>query len=255
MGQSTPKPVGLASLKGYGIIGSVFGRERERDGMATLVILRHGESVANRDNIFTGWSDVPLTAKGRKQAQQAGEIVAQTGIRFEALHTSMLQRAIVTANIVLECIDQLEIPEYKSWRLNERHYGALRGQNKAAVKAQVGANQLKIWRRSFNVVPPLLETVHQDRRYDRFSPHLEPRGESLEMAYDRLLPYWVNQVAPRLLAGKNQLIVAHGSTLRALIKYLDRVPDADIAKVEVANGEPIRYDFDAHLNVLAKTPL
>jgi len=220
--------------------------------MATLVILRHGESVANRDNIFTGWSDVPLTAKGREQAQAAGQLVAQTGLQFGALHTSMLQRAIVTANIVLESIDQLYIPEYKSWRLNERHYGALRGHNKDQVRREVGEQQVKIWRRSFAVVPPLLDHVDQDRRYDRFSPYLEPRGESLEMAYHRLMPYWEDQLAPRLLAGQNQLVVAHGSTLRALIKYLDRVPDADISQVEVANGEPIRYDFDDRLTVKQK---
>ncbi|HIW71079.1 MAG TPA: 2,3-diphosphoglycerate-dependent phosphoglycerate mutase [Candidatus Levilactobacillus faecigallinarum] len=223
--------------------------------MATLVILRHGESVANRDNIFTGWSDVPLTPKGREQALAAGKLVAQTGVQFGALHTSMLQRAIVTANIVLEAIDQLAIPEYKSWRLNERHYGALRGHNKAQVRDEVGAEQVKIWRRSFDVVPPLLDHVDQDRRYDRFSPHLEPTGESLEMAYHRLLPYWIDTIAPRLLDGQNQLVVAHGSTLRALIKYLDRVPDADISKVEVANGEPIQYDFDDQLHILRKTVL
>ena len=223
--------------------------------MATLVILRHGESVANRDNVFTGWSDVPLTSKGREQARIAGQAIARTGLQFGALHTSMLQRAIVTANLVLEQIDQLYIPEYKSWRLNERHYGALRGHNKDQVRDQVGDRQVKIWRRSFDVVPPLLEQVDQDRRYDRFGPHIEPRGESLEMAYHRLMPYWVDQVAPRLLAGQNQLIVAHGSTLRALIKYLDRVPDADISQVEVANGEPIRYEFDDHLKISKKTLL
>ncbi|MFC6289420.1 2,3-bisphosphoglycerate-dependent phosphoglycerate mutase [Levilactobacillus angrenensis] len=223
--------------------------------MATLVILRHGESVANRDNIFTGWSDVPLTAKGREQAVAAGKLVAATGLQFGALHTSMLHRAIVTSNIVLEAIDQLYIPEYKSWRLNERHYGALRGKNKAAVKARVGDKQIKIWRRSFKTVPPLLDHVSQDRRYDQFGPHVEPRGESLEMAYHRLMPYWTDQIAPRLLDGHNQLVVAHGSTLRALIKYLDHVADADISQVEVANGEPIRYDFDDRLNVLRKQTL
>lgn len=220
--------------------------------MATLVILRHGESVANRDNIFTGWNDVPLTAKGRQQAQAAGKLVAQTGLQFGAVHTSMLQRAIVTSNIVLEAIDQLYIPEYKSWRLNERHYGALRGKNKAKVREQVGDEQIKIWRRSFKTVPPLLDHLVQDHRYDRFGPHIEPLGESLEMAYNRLMPYWVDQIAPRLLDGHNQLVVAHGSTLRALIKYLDGVADEDISRVEVANGEPIQYDFDERLNVRRK---
>ena len=223
--------------------------------MATLVILRHGESVANRDNIFTGWSDVPLTAKGREQAWSAGELVAETGIQFAALHTSMLQRAIVTSHIILEAIDQLYLPEYKSWRLNERHYGALRGKNKAAVQAAVGVAQVKLWRRSFETVPPLLDHGIQDRRYEQFGPHVEPLGESLEMAYHRLMPYWEDEIAPRLLAGDNQLVVAHGSTLRALIKYLDHVADADINQVEVANGEPIRYDFDDRLNVLRKTVL
>ncbi|MCH5464879.1 2,3-bisphosphoglycerate-dependent phosphoglycerate mutase [Levilactobacillus tujiorum] len=220
--------------------------------MATLVILRHGESVANRDNIFTGWNDVLLTAKGRQQAQAAGKLVAQTGLQFGAVHTSMLQRAIVTSNIVLEAIDQLYIPEYKSWRLNERHYGALRGKNKAKVREQVGDEQIKIWRRSFKTVPPLLDHLVQDHRYDRFGPHIEPLGESLEMAYHRLMPYWVDQIAPRLLDGHNQLVVAHGSTLRALIKYLDGVADEDISRVEVANGEPIQYDFDDRLNVRRK---
>ncbi|NLR31423.1 2,3-bisphosphoglycerate-dependent phosphoglycerate mutase [Levilactobacillus tujiorum] len=223
--------------------------------MATLVILRHGESVANRDNIFTGWNDVPLTAKGRQQAQAAGKLVAQTGLQFGAVHTSMLQRAIVTSNIVLEAIDQLYIPEYKSWRLNERHYGALRGKNKAKVREQVGDEQIKIWRRSFKTVPPLLDHLVQDHRYDRFGPHIEPLGESLEMAYHRLMPYWVDQIAPRLLDGHNQLVVAHGSTLRALIKYLDGVADEDISRVEVANGEPIQYDFDDQLNVRRKLVL
>lgn len=223
--------------------------------MATLVVLRHGESTANRDNIFTGWNDVPLTARGRQQAAKAGQLVAETHLQFGRLHTSMLQRAIVTSNIVLERLDQLFIPVEKSWRLNERHYGALRGQNKDAVKAAVGERQVKIWRRSFETIPPLLDHVTQDRRYDKFGPHIEPRGESLEMAYHRLMPYWTDEIAPRLLDGQNQLVVAHGSTLRALIKYLDAVPDEQISQVEVANGEPIRYDFDDRLRIQNKIVL
>ncbi|PWF99623.1 2,3-bisphosphoglycerate-dependent phosphoglycerate mutase [Levilactobacillus bambusae] len=223
--------------------------------MVNLVILRHGESEANRDNIFTGWSDVPLTDRGVYQAHQAGKKIAQTNLQFTHVHTSMLQRAIKTADIVLGECHQDWLPQTKSWRLNERHYGALRGQNKAAVKQQVGEAQVQEWRRSFKTVPPLLTCLRQDRRYDSFGPHIEPRGESLEMAYDRLMPYWTDCVAPRLLDGHNQLIVAHGSTLRALIKFLDGVSDANISQVEVANGVPICYTFDEHLTVVKKTKI
>lgn len=219
--------------------------------MPTLVIMRHGESQANRDNIFTGWSDVPLTNQGISQAHQAGKIIATSGIQFEAVHTSMLKRAILTTNIVLDEIGQSYIPEFKSWRLNERHYGGLRGKNKLAVKKQVGAKQLKIWRRSFSVVPPLLRVRDEDPRYDRYGVQI-PLGESLQMAQSRLIPYWEDHIAPRLLDGHNQLVVAHGSTLRALIKFLEKISDADIPNVEVPNGKPIRYEFDRHLNILDK---
>lgn len=222
--------------------------------MVSLVILRHGESEANRDGIFTGWSDVALTDKGLRQAKQAGESIAQTGIQFERCHTSMLKRAIMTANIVLEEIDQLYLPETKSWRLNERHYGALRGQKKEAVKAEVGDKQFKLWRRSYKVVPPLLAQPDHDSRYDALGVD-EPRGESLEMAYQRLMPYWQNQIAPRLLDGHNQLVVAHGSTLRALIKYIERIDDVSIDQLEVPNGAPICYQLDGQLHVVAKKML
>lgn len=222
--------------------------------MVKLVILRHGESQANRDGVFTGWSDVALTDKGLAQAHEAGQAIKQTGIQFEHLHTSMLKRAIITANIVLEEADQLYIPVTKSWRLNERHYGALRGQKKAAVKAEVGEKQFKLWRRSYHTVPPLLAVPDQDPRYEPLGV-TEPLGESLEMAYDRLMPYWQDQIAPRLLDGHNQIVVAHGSTLRALIKYIERIDDHDIDSLEVPNGEPIVYDFDAKLQVTDKQVL
>ncbi|MCY9807131.1 2,3-bisphosphoglycerate-dependent phosphoglycerate mutase [Lentilactobacillus senioris] len=220
--------------------------------MTSLIITRHGESQANRDNIFTGWSDVDLTSKGYLQAQQAGQLIQDTGLDFTAVHTSMLKRAIITANIILTEIDQLWLPEYKSWRLNERHYGALRGQNKQVVAQKVGTAQVKIWRRSFETVPPLLATPDYDKRYAKLGVTI-PRGESLQMAQKRLLPYWQDQIAPRLLDGQNQLIVAHGSTMRALIKYLENISDEEISLVEVPNGEPIRYDFDEHLNIIKKT--
>ncbi|QLE66017.1 Phosphoglycerate mutase [Furfurilactobacillus rossiae] len=222
--------------------------------MVELVIIRHGESTANRDNIYTGWTDVPLTPKGIEQAQQAGKILAATGLQFTDVHTSLLQRAIQTTHLVLDEIHQLWLPEHKSWRLNERHYGALRGLNKDQTRIQFGADQVAKWRRSFNVVPPLLDQPDhlEDRRYASFPKTILTRGESLAMAYDRLMPYWVDEIAPRLLDGHNQLVVAHGSTLRALIKYLDHVSDADISKVEVPNAEPIHYTFDEHLNVINK---
>lgn len=219
--------------------------------MVKLVIMRHGESEANRDRIFTGWTDVPLTEKGIQQAHDAGRLIAETGLIFHDLHTSMLYRAIKTAHIVLEETKQLYIPEHKSWRLNERHYGALRGQNKDQVKAEVGEAQVKLWRRSFKVVPPLLAQPDYDPKYANWQG-IVPRGESLEMAYKRLMPYWQDQIAPRLLAGHNQLVVAHGSTLRALIKYLDQISDDQIDKVEVPNGKPILYEFDARLHILNK---
>lgn len=213
--------------------------------------MRHGESQANRDNIFTGWSDVALTEKGVAQAHTAGQIIQASGLQFDDVHTSFLKRAIMTTNIVLDEIGQNYIPEHKFWRLNERHYGGLRGKNKLAVKEKVGAKQLKIWRRSFNVVPPLLKVRDEDSRYDRYGVKI-PLGESLEMAQERLIPYWTDQIAPRLLDGKNQLIVAHGSTLRALIKFLENISDEDIPEIEVSNGKPIRYDFDQHLTILNK---
>lgn len=222
--------------------------------MVELVIMRHGESLANQQHLFTGWSDVALTPKGVEQAHAAGKRIAHTGLEFTHVHTSMLQRAIITANIVLDEINENDIAMTKSWRLNERHYGALRGQNKDVVKEQVGAAQLHEWRRSFKTVPPLLDQPDADRRYTRIGV-VEPRGESLEMAYDRLLPYWVDQIAPALLNGDNQLVVAHGSTLRALIKYLERISDTAIDQVEVPNGKPIWYTLDQHLNITNKRVL
>jgi 2,3-bisphosphoglycerate-dependent phosphoglycerate mutase len=235
----------------YDIICEQIHLSKEDVNVPTLVIMRHGESEANRDNIFTGWSDVPLTDKGVEQAHSAGKLIAKSGIQFADVHTSFLKRAIITTHIVLDEIGQNFIPEHKSWRLNERHYGGLRGKNKLKVKEQVGVQQLKIWRRSFTVVPPLLDKRDEDSRYDRYGVQI-PLGESLQMAQQRLIPYWVDNIAPRLLDGHNQLIVAHGSTLRALIKFLENISDEDIPNVEVPNGKPIQYDFDEHLNIINK---
>lgn len=220
--------------------------------MVDLVIVRHGQSQANRDNIFTGWTDVPLTPEGVRQGITVGHELKRLGIQFSDAHTSYMERAIMTTNLVLDEIDQLYIPIHKTWRLNERHYGALSGRNKAEVKKEVGADQLHRWRRGFTDLPPQLEHRQHERRYDQSGVRM-PLSESLAMTQQRLLPYWQDQIAPRLLDGKNQLIVAHGSSLRALIKYLDQIPDDEIDQVEVPNGKPIWYRFDDRLNIVKKT--
>ncbi|AEV94678.1 2,3-bisphosphoglycerate-dependent phosphoglycerate mutase [Pediococcus claussenii] len=220
--------------------------------MVKLVLIRHGESTANKNNEYTGWTDVPLTKSGIKQAHVAGKLLADANIDFTMVHTSMLKRAIVTANIILDETRQNWLPIQKSWRLNERHYGALRGLNKSDTRKVYGAEQVALWRRSFSAVPPLLDHAEYDRRYAINGIMQEPLGESLKMAYNRLIPYWIDQVAPRLLDNQNQLIVAHGSTLRALIKYLENISDDGIDGVEVENGQPIVYQFDSQLKILTK---
>ncbi|WP_295745640.1 2,3-diphosphoglycerate-dependent phosphoglycerate mutase [uncultured Limosilactobacillus sp.] len=222
--------------------------------MATLVIVRHGQSQANLDNIFTGWTDVPLTAHGLKQGVAVGQLLAGKRIDFADVHTSLMKRAIITANVILEQLHQDYLPIHKTWRLNERHYGALSGQNKETVRQRYGTAQWKKWRRGFTAVPPVLTTRQHDRRYDRLGVRV-PLSESLQMTQQRLLPYWEDAIAPRLLDNKNQLVVAHGSSLRALIKYLDHIDDDQIDQVEVPNGEPIIYHFDDHLNVIDKQVL
>lgn len=219
--------------------------------MATLVMVRHGQSQANLDNVFTGWSDSPLTAKGIAQGHQVGQELRQRGCQFDDVYTSYMRRSIMTANIVLDEIGQLYLPIHKTWRLNERHYGALSGQNKAAVKQRVGAEQLHRWRRGYTEVPPQLAHRPHERRYDRLGVQ-EPLSESLQMTLQRILPYWQDQIAPRLLDNKNQLIVAHGSSLRALVKYIEQIPDDQIDQVEVPNGQPIVYQFDERLQLLSK---
>jgi 2,3-bisphosphoglycerate-dependent phosphoglycerate mutase len=221
--------------------------------MARLVLLRHGESTANRDNIYTGWSDVPLTSAGIAEAQQAGKRLAALDFDFTAVHTSLLQRAIMTANIVMEQLDILTVPLNKTWRLNERHYGALRGQNKDATRQEYGAEQVALWRRSYTTVPPKLAQPDYDRRYTRYGYRFEPLAESLAMALTRVVPYWLDHIGPALIDGHDQLVVAHGSTIRALIKYLEAVSDGGINGVEVANGEPIVYDLDTKLRIKNKT--
>ncbi|MDY3702105.1 MAG: 2,3-diphosphoglycerate-dependent phosphoglycerate mutase [Limosilactobacillus coleohominis] len=219
--------------------------------MSTLVMVRHGQSQANLDNVFTGWSDSPLTPLGIEQGHKVGQELRARGYLFHDVHTSYMRRSIMTANIVLEEIDQLYIPIHKTWRLNERHYGALSGQNKALVKEQVGAETLHRWRRGYTEIPPRLKQRQHERRYDRLGVQ-EPLSESLKMTLERILPYWQDHIAPRLLDNQNQLIVAHGSSLRALVKYIEQVPDDQIDQVEVPNGQPIVYHLDEHLTLLDK---
>lgn len=221
------------------------------EALVKLVITRHGESQANRDNVYTGWSDVPLTAKGIRQAQMAAQRIKNLNIHFSDVHTSMLQRAITTANLICDEIDQSYLPIHKTWRLNERHYGALRGMNKDDSKQQFGVEQVAKWRRGYSEVPPQLSKRDHERRYDRLGVQI-PLSESLKMTQERLLPYWNDVIAGQLIDGQNQLIVAHGSSLRALIKYLDQIPDDQINLVEVPNGQPIVYELDSKLNVIEK---
>ncbi|TSO25864.1 2,3-diphosphoglycerate-dependent phosphoglycerate mutase [Lactobacillus sp. LL6] len=221
--------------------------------MVKLVLVRHGESQANAANVYTGWNDVPLTDKGKKQAQEAGEKIKNLSNFYPThIHTSVLSRAIVTANIVADMCNILWLPMTKTWRLNERHYGALRGLNKDISRKVFGAEQVLEWRRGFYSIPPKQGSPMVDRRYKFCDQHLMPRAESLYQTQLRLLPYYYDEIASRMLMGQDQLIVAHGSSLRALIKKIENINDQDIVNLEVPNAEPIVYTMDEHLNILDK---
>ncbi|KRM95931.1 2,3-bisphosphoglycerate-dependent phosphoglycerate mutase [Liquorilactobacillus aquaticus DSM 21051] len=223
--------------------------------MVKLVLLRHGQSQANQTNTYTGWTDSLLTEEGAKEAKKAGELLKKEKIFFSTVHTSFLVRAIKTANIVLSTISQTAVPIRKNWRLNERHYGALRGINKDLSRQIYGKHQVALWRRSYDAIPPLMDHPDYDRRYDRYSNDILPLGESLKMASERIIPYWLDNIAPQLLHGENQLVVAHGSTLRALIKYIEEISDEKIDGVEVENAVPIVYELDHKLRVTSKRTL
>ena len=228
--------------------------------MAKLVLIRHGQSEWNLSNQFTGWVDVDLSEKGVEEAKHAGQLVKQAGLEFDQAYTSVLTRAIKTLHYVLEESDQLWIPEMKTWRLNERHYGALQGLNKKDTADKYGADQVHIWRRSYDVLPPLLKATDEgsaakDRRYADLDPRIIPGGENLKVTLERVIPFWEDHIAPDLLAGKNVIIAAHGNSLRALTKYIENISDADIMNLEMATGEPVVYDFDEKLNVNSKSKL
>jgi len=217
-----------------------------------LVLLRHGQSEWNVANLFTGWTDVDLTEQGRAEAAQAGRELAATGIRFDYAYTSVLKRAIRTLWIALDTMDRMWLPVEKSWRLNERHYGALQGLDKAQTVEKHGEAQVKIWRRSYDVPPPPLSA--DDPRHPRFDPRyagvdpaLLPATESLKDTLARVLPYWNERIAPELRAGRNVLVAAHGNSLRALVKMLDQISDADIVELNIPTGVPRVYELDDEL--------
>jgi len=223
--------------------------------MKKIVLLRHGESVWNRENRFTGWIDVGLSERGVTEAVQAGRTLKQEGYIFDVAYTSMLQRAIKTLWLALEEMDLMWIPIYNSWRLNERHYGALQGLNKAEMAVKFGEAQVKLWRRSYDVPPPALEWDDErhprfDRRYAGLTKEQLPACESLKLTVERMLPYWHSTIAPTVKTGQRVIVAAHGNSLRALVKYLDAVSDPDILELNIPTGIPLVYELDDALKPL-----
>jgi len=226
--------------------------------MHKLVLIRHGESEWNKENRFTGWKDVDLSEKGREEARAAGQLLKREGFVFDEAYTSVLKRAIRTLWIVLDEMDLMWIPETKSWRLNERHYGALQGLNKAETAAKYGDDQVLIWRRSFDTPPgPLDQTderwLGNESRYAEIPQDQFPHSECLKDTVARVLPYWEQEIGPKIKAGKRLIIAAHGNSLRALIKHLDGVSDEDIVNLNVPTGMPLVYDLDADLTPTLKS--
>ena len=223
----------------------------------TLVLLRHGQSQWNLDNRFTGWVDVDLSDQGVAEAQAAGKLMRDEGLAFDVVHTSLLKRAIRTMQLAMAEADQLWVPVQRSWRLNERHYGGLRGLNKAETTARHGEEQVLIWRRSYDTPPPEMPTsdpghpVH-DRRYQGLDARVLPGTESLKLTLERVLPYWHDAIVPDLLADKTVLVAAHGNSLRAMVKYLDGISDDEITGLNIPTGIPLKYTLDDQLNVVDK---
>jgi 2,3-bisphosphoglycerate-dependent phosphoglycerate mutase len=220
--------------------------------MHKLVLLRHGESEWNRENRFTGWTDVDLSGAGLKEAHRAGHLLADAGFTFDVAFTSLLKRAIRTLWIALDEMDLMWIPVHRSWRLNERHYGALQGLNKAETAAKYGDQQVKIWRRSYDVPPPALERSDprfpgNEYRYGDLTEKELPLAECLKDTVDRFLPYWHDKIAPAVSAGQSVLVAAHGNSLRALVKHLDGISDDAIVDLNIPTGVPLVYELDDHL--------
>jgi 2,3-bisphosphoglycerate-dependent phosphoglycerate mutase len=220
--------------------------------MHTLVLLRHGESTWNQENRFTGWTDVDLTERGRQEAQEAGRLLKEGSYTFDVAYTSVLKRAIRTLWIALDVMDLMWVPVYKSWQLNERHYGALQGLNKAETAARHGEDQVKIWRRSYDIPPPPLTPDDprypgSDPRYGDLKRSQLPLTESLKDTVARFLPYWHETIAPAIQNDHRVLVAAHGNSLRALVKYLDNVSEADIVELNIPTGIPLVYELDDDL--------
>jgi 2,3-bisphosphoglycerate-dependent phosphoglycerate mutase len=223
--------------------------------MHKVVLLRHGESTWNKENRFTGWHDVDLTDRGRDEAREAGRLLKDDGYVFDVAFTSVLKRAIKTLGIALDTLDQLWIPVTKSWKLNERHYGALQGLNKAETAARHGEAQTKVWRRSFDIPPPALtidDARHpsHDPRYRSLKPSELPLTESLKDTIARFMPYWHETIAPTIKSGKRVVIAAHGNSLRALVKDLDNIPESEIVELNIPTGIPLVYELGADLKPL-----
>jgi len=217
--------------------------------MHKLVLLRHGESTWNKENRFTGWTDVDLTEKGRQEAREAGRLLKAGGFAFDVVYTSVLKRAIWTSVLALDELDQLWLPVERNWRLNERHYGALQGLNKAETAAKHGEAQVKIWRRSYDIPPPPLTADDErhpsrDPRYSSLDPEHLPLTESLKDTVARFLPHWHEVIAPTIVSGRRVIIAAHGNSLRALVKYLDNVSEKDILELNIPTGIPLVYELD-----------
>lgn len=221
-----------------------------------LVLLRHGQSQWNLENRFTGWKDVDLTDQGRAEAAQAGELLKAEGLEFDLVFTSVLKRAIRTMWITLDGLDQMWVPVTRSWRLNERHYGGLQGLNKAETAEKYGEEQVLEWRRSYDIPPPEMPETdpghpRHERRYAHLDPSQLPNSESLKTTLDRVLPYWNETISPEVKAGKTVLIVAHGNSLRALIKHLEGISDEEIVKLNIPTGVPMVYELDENLGVIS----
>ncbi len=227
-------------------------RNERSDMEYTLVLLRHGQSLWNLENIFTGWTDVPLSDQGVEEARTAGRLMAEAGLTFDVVQTSLLRRAINTAAVTLDEMDLGWVPVEKHWRLNERHYGALQGLNKKETADEYGAEQVHIWRRSYDIPPAPLEVSDprhplNDPRYAWMPPELAPATECLSDVVDRMLPYWYDRIVPAIRAGKRVIVAAHGNSLRALVKHLDGVSDEEITGLNIPTGIPLVYRLDSDL--------
>jgi len=226
----------------------------EENQLMKLVLIRHGQSIWNKDNLFTGWTDVELSQQGEEEARSAGKLLMQRNYDFDFCYTSYLKRSIKTMNIILEELDRCWLPVLKCWELNERHYGALQGENKEEVAKKFGDEQVHIWRRSFGVSPPML--MEEDDRnpakqemYRNIDKDLLPLGESLKMTIDRVVPFFEKEIKPNILSGKRVLVVAHGNSLRALLKYVENISDEDIINLDIPTGVPYVIEFDDDFKV------